>query len=99
VAGTYGVKREYSFRVVSNQPEFPQEVLDSESKILLEHAAYWKALGAFFDKGPHPQQETYGLSAILMVDEDDLPSIVANDPVTRANIGLRIEHRFLPMQK
>jgi hypothetical protein len=93
------MKRQYSFRVVSDRPAFPQTITENEAKILLEHAAYWRTLDAFCDKGPHPQQEAYALTAILFADEDDLPSIVANDPITRANIGLRIEHRYWPMQK
>jgi uncharacterized protein YciI len=63
---------------------------DEERKVMQQHIAYWMDYlkqGIMLVFGPViDQKEVYGLGVVAVDDEDQLKSLIENDPASKINI-------------
>jgi uncharacterized protein len=85
----------FVYKLNPPRPTFAQDMTESESKIMQEHAAYWRNLadkgiviifGPVLDpKGP------WGLAVVEGNDESEVRIIVSKDPAIKSGIGFKSE--------
>jgi uncharacterized protein YciI len=76
-----------------------QDMNDQESRVMMEHGAYWRRLmdqGKAIIFGPVlDPQGGWGLGVMETADQSELRALFADDPVSRSGLGFRLE--VLPM--
>ena len=85
----------FVYKLNPPRPTFAQDMTESESKIMQEHAAYWQDLadkgiaiifGPVLDpKGP------WGLAIVEGNDESEVHTLGANDPAMKSGVGFKLE--------
>jgi uncharacterized protein YciI len=85
----------FLFKLIPPRPTFPQDIPESEGKLMQDHVAYWRGLG---DKrtvlifGPVLDPDgMYGIAIIETNDETVVQDIGKNDPAIKAEVGFRFE--------
>jgi len=80
-------------------PNFVSDMTDAERKVMNEHVAYWTGL---FEKGTTvvfgpvlDPKEVFGIAIVDVKDEDEMRSLLLNDPAVRA--GVHTKDEFYPM--
>ncbi len=90
----------YFCKLVPPRADFAQTLSEAEMAAMMAHAQYWQekakekiavVVGLVGDpKG------FYGMGVLEVTDENQLQNILDNDPVIKANLGLKYEHYILP---
>jgi uncharacterized protein YciI len=82
-------KKYFVLYLIPNRPDFAQTMTDDERNIMKAHIAYWSNYleqGIMLVFGPvFDQKETYGLGIITVDDEEQLLSLLKNDPASVIN--------------
>lgn len=83
--------------LIPPRPDFVQSMSDEERGIMTQHVAYWKewldkgvalVFGPVFDPAA-----TYGIGIVAVETEEQLRSIIKNDPATAIN-----KYEYYPMR-
>jgi uncharacterized protein len=90
------VKKHFLLRLNPTRPGFAQDMSAEERNIMQEHILYWKDLmkqGIALVFGPvHDPKGVYGLGVIQAESEDQVRTLIANDPAITIN-----KYEFYPM--
>ena len=85
----------FFYRLNPPRSTFPGDMTPAESKLMGEHAAYWKGLmkqGRVVAFGPVADPKgVYGIGIIRAEDRDEAISLAANDPVVLADLAFSVE--------
>lgn len=85
----------FVYKLISPRTTFPQDITDTEAKVMKEHSTYWSNLASkkiAIIVGPVlDPMGTWGLAVIEAKDKSEVSTYVANDPAIKANIGFRFE--------
>jgi hypothetical protein len=90
----------FLYRLDTPRPTFPADITPAESKLMQEHAMYWrelmkKGLVAAFGPVADPKRP-YGIAIIQLQDASDADTIGANDPAIKAKAGFSFEVHPMP---
>jgi len=82
-------KQHYFLKLVPVRPTFAQDMTDAERAIMQQHVAYWseylkKGMVIVFGPVLDPQG-TFGMAVVEVDNEEDVKSLVANDPAATIN--------------
>ena len=90
----------FLFKLIPPRPTFPQDITESEGKLMQDHVAYWRGLA---DKrtalifGPVLDPDgMYGIAIIETNDGTVVQDIGKNDPAIKAEVGFRFESYSMP---
>ena len=90
------MKKHFLLRLNPTRPGFAQDMLPEERITMQEHIHYWKNLmkqGIALVFGPvHDPKGVYGLGIIQAESEDQVRTLIANDPANTIN-----KYEFYPM--
>jgi uncharacterized protein YciI len=82
-------------KLIAPRSTFAQDMTESERSLMGDHGGYWKTLadrGVAVVFGPVMDPKgAWGLGLLEAKDESEIRSLLANDPVTKANAGFRYE--------
>jgi len=83
-------KKHYMIKLNPSRPTFAQDMTDAERAIMMQHIAYWKTYldqGTMLVFGPVLDPAgTYGLGIVEVDDEEQLKTLLANDPASTINV-------------
>ena len=92
-------KNRFLYKLIPPRPTFVQDMTEAETKVMQDHANYWKGLiddgiaivfGLVLDpRGP------WGMSIVDVVNESDAHALGTNDPAVK-EAGLRFEVYPMP---
>ena len=89
----------YVCKLTGPRPTFPQDMTPRETAIMQDHVAYCGELlraGKALVFGPVADPAgVWGLGILQLPDDADPQDIVANDPVTKAEVGFT--YQVMPM--
>lgn len=90
----------FLYKLISPRTTFPQDITETEMKVMQEHLVYWKELA---DKkivvvfGPVADPKgTYGLAIVEAVDEAVVHEFGIHDPAIKADVGFKFEVYPMP---
>ena len=87
----------YFFKLLPPRSTFMQDMTPAEMQLMQSHSTYWKNLGCAAAFGPVAAPGGgYGVAILELADDADPHALVANDPVVKANAGLKIEIYPMP---
>jgi len=90
----------FLFKLLPPRATFMQDMSPVEMKLMQEHSLYWRGLmgrGLVAAFGPVADPAGgYGVGILELPDDTDPKSLVADDPVAKANAGFRFEIAPMP---
>ena len=92
-------KKHFFLKLIGNRPTFPQDITPQEQEIMKNHSKYWMEFmkeGILLIYGPVSDPKgTYGMAVVEIEDENQIPSMIANDPAVINNLGT---YEYYPMK-
>jgi hypothetical protein len=90
-------KKYYVLYLIPVRPDFAQTMSDEERKIMQQHIVYWSG---YMDKGimlifgpVFDPKGAYGLGIVAVDDENQLLTLLGNDPASTIN-----KYEYYPMR-
>ena len=86
--------KRFLFKLISPRPTFPQDMTETERRVMQEHVSHWNKLAQkrtaiVFGPVLDPSG-VWGVAIVDVADESQARDLVLADPVTKASLG-RIE--------
>lgn len=82
-------------KLIAPRSTFAQDMTESERSLMGDHGVYWRSLadrGVAVVFGPVMDPKgAWGMGLLEGKDESEIRSLLANDPVIKANAGFRYE--------
>jgi uncharacterized protein YciI len=90
----------FLYKLISPRTTFPQDITETEMKVMQEHLVYWKELAerkivVVFGPVADPKG-TYGLAIVEAEDEAIAHEYGIHDPAIKAGVGFKFEVYPMP---
>jgi uncharacterized protein YciI len=90
-------KKYFALYLIASRPDFAQTMTSEERSIMTRHVGYWTDLmnkGFVVVFGPvSDPRGVYGLGVVAVETEEQLASMIENDPATKIN-----RYEYYPMR-
>ena len=82
-------KKYFALKLIPPRPSFANDMTEEERAVMQEHVSFWMELmkqGKVVVFGPVlDPQSVYGLGIVAVDDEEEVKSMISNDPAAKIN--------------